>query len=133
MAVIQPVFDSVFIGSGTTSTKDDWFDISGAIDSGTQLWLGYATFVSNDKQLTFELRPNLINESLGQAAKTQLRAFTSVPTGESRDVDLYLGGAVQALAPKIAPSTGVEKLWLRVRSGTQTISTFDYIIYYSVY
>ena len=139
MAQIIPIFEKAFIASGTTSTKDDWYDLSSygpdansPIPSGKQLWLGFATFISNDKNLTFELRPNLAAESLGTVAKTQLRTFASVPNGESRDVDMYQGGAIATLAPVTAVSTGVEKLWLRVRSGTNTVATFDVLLFYTL-
>ena len=133
MASIIPVFEQQFQASGLTSTKDDWVAISNAIPTGTQLWLGFGTFISEDKSLIFEIRANLPTKNAGNSTDTQLRGFTSVPTGESKDVDFYLGGAIQWLAPVSAQSTGVEKLWLRIRSGTMTVGVWDYIIYYTSY
>lgn len=129
MAQIQVIFDSAIVGSGITATKDDWFDLSGVIPANTQLWLGYGTMISWDKPLTFEVRVNLPGKTAGTVADTVLKAFTSVPTTESRDTDMYLGGAIATLAPAGVPSTGVERVWLRVRSGSVATAAFDYIIY----
>lgn len=139
MANIIPVFDLAFMGSGSLNSEI-WIDLSAAnpnpnspIPSGSQLWLGYATFISNDKSLVFELRPNLPTKSAGNVTDTQLRGFASIAIGESKDVDLFYYGNILTLAPVTAVSTGVEKLWLRVRSGNNSIGTFDYIVYYSLY
>lgn len=133
MATIQVIFDSVLTGTGTTATKDDWFDLTGAIPANTQLWLGYGTCISWDKPLTFEIRVNLAGKSAANVTDTQLKAFTSVPTTESRDTDMYLGGAIATVAPPSSVSTGVERVWLRVRSGSVATATFDYIIYYTTF
>lgn len=135
---ITPKFDLVWSGTGTTSTKDDWFDIlsgSGysAIPSGKQLWLGFASFGSDDKALTFEVRPNTAGQSTGTTGNTTLKSIVTVPSGESRDVDFDFFGNISVLAPVSAASTGVEKLWLRVRSGSVAASTFYYIIYFTDY
>ena len=129
-----------FVGSGQTSTKDDWFDLSSyapnpnsPIPSGKQLWIGYATFISEDKDLIFELRPNISGQSTGTLANTQLRGFTSVPSADSKDVDFYLGGNILTLFPVTGPSSGIEKLWLRVRSSSQTVAVFDFFIHYALY
>lgn len=139
MANIIPVFDLAFMGSGSLNSEI-WIDLSASnpnpnspIPSGSQLWLGYATFISNDKSLVFELRPNLPTKSAGNITDTQLRGFASIATGESKDVDLFYYGNILTLAPVTAVSTGVEKLWLHVRSGNNSVGTFDYIVYYSLY
>ena len=135
MATIIPVFDVQFLGSGSVNTEL-WHDISaqiGGIASGKQLWLGFSTFIAEDKSLIFELRPNLATKSLGNLTDTQLRAFTSVPGGESKDIDHYLGGAINWLAPVGVVSTGVEKLWLRIRSNSASAGLWDYVIYYALY
>ena len=140
MASLQPIFDLAFIGTGVTASKDDWYDLSSygpnansPIPSGKQLWLGFATFVAEDKNLTFEVRPNIAGQSTGTTGNTQLRGFASVPSGESKDIDFYFNGMLTTLVPMTAISTGVEKLWLRVRSGTNTVSTFDFIMFYALY
>ncbi len=132
MSTITPIFELSLIGSGTTATKDDWYDLSGAIASNSQFWTGFATFISWDKSLTFELRSNNSGQSTGTVGTTQLKAFTSVGQSDSKDVDLYLSGNIITLVP-VVPSTGVEKLWLRVRGSSNTISTFDYILHYTSY
>lgn len=131
MADIVPIFEKSFLGSGSL-TSELWVDL-GVITSGTQLWLGYATYIANDKSLTFELRPNVAGQSTGTVGTTQLRSFASVPGSDSKDVDLYYYGNIILLAPPSSQSTGVEKLWLRIKSGTGAAGTFDYIIYYTDY
>ena len=139
MAAIIPVFDLTFMGDGSLNAET-WVDLSAAapnpnspIPEGKQIWLGYVTFISNDKTLTFEIRPNLPTKSAGNATDTQLRAFSTVQAGDSKDVDLYYYGSITTLAPVSAPSTGVEKLWLRVKSGSSSAGTFSYIVYYTLY
>lgn len=134
MAGLQPTFDLTFIGGGTYSGgTDQWTDLSDAIPSGKQLWLGYATLISDDKTLTFELRPNLIGQSTGTVGNTVLRGFASVLAGDSTDLDLFYYGNIITLAPVTAQSTGVEKLWLRIKSGSASSGTWSYIIYYTLY
>ena len=141
MAVIVPTFEKTIIGSGITVTKDDWYDIgvngpdsASPIPNGQQLWLGYVTFISTDKDLIFELRPNLPTKSAGNATDTQLRAFQSVAAAEgSKETDLYYYGNIITLAPVSNSSTGVEKLWLRVRSGSNVVANFNYIVRYTLY
>lgn len=139
MAQIIPIFEKAFMGSGTVNSET-WIDISAAqpdpnspIPSGKQLWLGYATFIADDKSLTFEVRPNLPTKNAGNLTDTQLRGFVQVPGGESRDSDFYYYGGIASFAPVTAVSTGVEKLWLRVKSGSSSAGTFSYIVYYTIY
>ena len=132
MASITPLFDLQINNQGTTSTKDDWYAIT-TVTSGQQLWLGYATFISEDKNLTFELRANKATKSTGTTADTDLISFQSVQSADSKDTDMYLSGNITQYCPQSTVSTGVEKLWLRVRSGTNTAALFDYIIRYTLY
>lgn len=135
MASLIPTFDQVAIGSGVTATKDDWFDLSSygvTVPNGKQLWLGYLTLIAEDKQLIFEIRPNLPTKSAGNTTDTSLRAFASVDQALSTDLDMYLGGNITTLVPAAA-STSVEKLWMRIRSGTQTVAAWDFLLYYTIY
>jgi len=91
------------------------------------------TCIADDKAATFELRPNLPTKSAANTTDTQLRGFVTVPTGESRDLDLYYGGAIITLAPVSAASTGVEKLWLRIKSSSNAAATCEFILYYTLY
>lgn len=139
MALI-PVFDLVCSGSLSASGTDNWVDLTSyapnansPIPSGKRIWIGYVTCISQDKNATFELRPNLPGQSSSGTGTTQLRGFASVPAGESRDLDVYYGGAITTLAPVSADSTGVEKLWLRIKSGSSSAATYEFILYYSLY
>jgi len=138
LASIIPIFDLVCIGSGTVTTET-WVDltsfgpdVNSPIPNGKQLLLGYITLISQDKPLTFQIKPNLPTKSLGTDAETQLRAFASVPKEDSKEIDLNYYGQITTLAPVSAPSTGVEKLWLKV-TGNGAIGGFDFILYYTLY
>ena len=133
MPAINAVYDKSFVLSGLTATKDDWYDVSGAIASGKQLYLGFGIFVAQDKDLQFELRPNLATKSLGTLAETQLlpQTYCTAKVSEpSPTPDFTFNGQILTLAPVLGVSTGVEKLWLRVRSGTQTVGGWDCMIFY---
>lgn len=135
---ITPVFDKVFFGTVNTATKDDWYDLGtlmgqdSPIAPGKQIWLGFATFYSADKNLTYQLRANNSGQSTGTVANTVLRGFTaSDPSAGSVEVDFNNDSNVVLLVP-VAVSTGVEKLWLRAQSGTNTVAAIDYMIWYAL-
>lgn len=140
MAQIIPTFELLSLGSITFSGNETWVDIlsnlpnqNSPIPSGKQIWIGYVTCIAQDKGATFELRPNLPGQSTGTSGTTQLRGFTSVEAGDSKDMDLYLYGNITTLAPVTSTSSGVEKLWLRIKSLSNASSTFEYMIYYTIY
>lgn len=140
MAIYEYTFNLTSAGSLTASGTDNWVDIlsngpntNSPIPNGSQIRIGYITCISQDKTASFELRPNTPGNSTGTVGTTQLRGFVSVPTGESRDLDVYYGNAILSLAPVTAVSTGVEKLWLRIKSGSASSATYEFIIYYSLY
>jgi hypothetical protein len=88
---------------------------------------------SQDKALIYELRRNNAGTSTGTAGNTSVVAYSATdPTSGSVTSDLYQGGDIITLAPTAA-STGVEKLWLRVQSGTNTTASFIWFLYYSIY
>lgn len=140
MANLIPLFDKIIIASGVTSTKDDWFDLGSygpdtitPITSGKQLYLGLATYTAEDKSLTFELRPNLVTKSASNTTDTQLRRSTTLNSApDSKDDDMFFGGEITTLAPTAYVSTGVEKLWVRIKSGTNTVGAWDIILYYTL-
>lgn len=140
MASLIPIFELTSVGSLTATGVDNWVDIlangpntNSPIPAGKQIWIGFVTCISTDKSASFEIRPNLPTKSLGNITDTQIRGFTTVPVGESRDMDVYYGGAITSLAPVTAASTGVEKLWLRIKSNSNAAATYEYIIYYTLY
>ena len=141
MAEIKPTFTKLSINSiVATGGTEYWLDITNGgpdsnspIPSGKQIWIGYVTIVSYDKSCTVEIRPNLPTKSLGNATDTQLRGFASVATGESAEIDLYVYGALLSLAPVTATSTGVEKVWARIKTVASSAADFDVLHYYEVY
>lgn len=140
MAQIVPPYELVSICSGNVNSET-WVDITSfgpdvnsPIPSGIQLMLGYAICIANDKPLKFEIRPNLPTKSAGTLADTQLRGYASISSaGESKEIDLNYFGNILTLAPVSAPSTGVEKLWLRITSGTNAAATWEFMLFYSKY
>lgn len=140
MAELIPTFEALSLGAITFSGNETWIDLTSygpsansPIPSGKQIWIGFLTCISQDKGATFELRPNLPGQSTGTTGTTQLRGFVQVPSGESRDLDLYYNGAIVSLAPVGVASTGVEKLWLRIKSITSSSATYEFLLYYSLY
>ena len=143
MAYLIPKFDLVASGTVTFSSTESWVDLtallfaaglipSAVIPSGSQIWTAYITCISETKDASFELRPNKITKSAGNTTDTDLRGFTFVQNGSSQDLDVYYGGALVSLAPVGVVSTGVEKLWLRIRCGSSSAGTYDYIIYCTI-
>lgn len=139
MAAVGVLFNLTFSGSATTVSKDDWYDIGALsvgggyspIPTGVQLWLGLMMAFSQDKGLSYEIRVNNSGQSTGTVSTTELIGVSaSDPASGTTPCDLFYRGAIQTLAPA-ASSTGVEKLWLRVESGTATSSTFDWFIYFT--
>jgi len=137
MADMNPLFNIFYSGSGVTTTKDDWYDLGyyggiSPIPTGRQMFLGYVVTIAEDKNLIFEIRPNIIGQSTGTIANTILRGYAAVQSGLSDPGDLYNNGYVNTLAPITGVSTGVEKLWLRVRSGSNVAGAFDFMVYYNL-
>ena len=141
MAQIVAKFELTSVGSAISSSGADlWIDLlsygpntNSPIPSGKQIWIAYITCVAPDKSGTFQLRMNLPTKSAGNLTDTELRGFTMVPGGESRDLDIYYGGAIQILAPTTAASTGVEKVWLMVDPATANTGVYEFIVYYTLY
>jgi hypothetical protein len=142
LAVIIAKFEKTLVGSANTSTKDDWYDIGNLsspsqdspIPSGINLLLGFLQVGSQDKSLVYELRTNKPTKSAGTVADTSILTYTaSDPTSGSVLSDLNFDGKIKREAPEGAASTGVEKLWLRVMSGSNTVANFQWFLYYTAY
>lgn len=128
MADQTPIFELIKYGNGSVG-KELWVDL-GLIPTGQKIWLGYATWVAEDKDLIFCLRSNLTGLSAGDEASTQLHDYASSQGGASVDRDYCHSGYVDTMSTQ---GTGVEHWWLRARSVSQTSGNFDYIIYYTIY
>jgi hypothetical protein len=140
VASIISTFDKTSVGTVSGSGTEYWIDIlangpdtNSPIPSGLQIWIGFVTLISWDKPCQVSLRPNLPTKSAGSDSETQIRGFSQCAAGESIDLDVYYGGAIQSLAPVVAQSTGVEKLWLKIKSTANSAATFDYVVYYTIY
>jgi hypothetical protein len=126
----ETIFDKTLEGSGTTSSKDDWFSVA-TIPSGKQYWVAFISFACWDKQLSFEIRANKPTKSAGNVTDTDKLEYVAVPVG-GEVLDLYKNGIVKPrTCPIAANSTGVEKLWIRAQSPTNAAAVFDYFIDYS--
>lgn len=127
MATIIPVFEEVKTGT-VTLTTELWIDL-GTIPTGKQHWFGYATYIAETKGFTFELRTNKATKSAPTVADTTLHDFGAA-NQDSVDRDFYQYGNI--LSSSVI-STGVEKSWLRIRSGTAASGDASYIIYLTTY
>jgi hypothetical protein len=139
--VITPTFELNLIGSANTATKDDWYDVgalsspsaNSPIPSAKQLYIGFALFGSQDKALVYELRANNSGQSAGTTGATTVIAYSATdPTSGSVTSDLFQNGNIRTVIPVSSASTGVEKIWLRVQSGSNTVATFQWFIYYTL-
>lgn len=109
MAVL---FDKQIIGQINFSNQEIWVDL-GVITSGLYAFFGFATFTCDGKNIVFELRTNKIGFSDGVLANTNLHDRVQVRDGDSRDREYYRGN-LSSRQSEI--STGVEHMWLRLRS-----------------
>lgn len=143
MAVeIKVKFPLKIFGTSNTATKDDWYDVgalaspaaNSPIAAGKQLQIGFLNVGSQDKGLDYELRVNKPTKSAANTTDTNLIAATaSDPSAGSKWEDLDQDGRILTVAPLVTTGcTGVEKLWLRVQSGSNTIASFDWWVYYEV-
>ena len=130
-------FDKSWSGELTASGTENWVKLTGAaIPVGKRFYVGFITIVSVDKNATFELRQNLPGTSLGNTTDTIFKGgYESVNATQdgSKDMDVYWGGSIKYLAPFDADSTGVENLWLRIKSGSNAAATYSYVMYYAEY
>ena len=126
MADQQPIFDTVISGNGTVNS-DIWVNLC-AVPTGKAILLGYSTYISEDKNILVETRSNLSTKSAGTLVDTVLHDDTGVTTGACVDRDFYQFGYVNTLT---AVGTGVERLWLHIRSQNAAAGAFDYIIRYT--
>ena len=122
------IFDLSLQGSPSVGSEL-WVDLA-TIPSGKQIWMGYATYTSPDKVVTFELRGNIVGESAGTIATTSLYASSSVKAGLSVNADLYRKGR---LILRTVAGTGVEHWWLRIKSKSASAAAILYSLYYTLY
>lgn len=144
MSLLVPTFGLSMIGGANTVAKDDWYDISalsttsdgGAyspIPNGVQLWVGFLWVYCGSKALAYELRVNNATKSLGNTTDTTILAYVaSDPTSGTVQADMYENGNIVTMAP-VSASTGSEKLWLRVTSGTGTVASFTWFLFFATY
>lgn len=143
MAVeLKPDFPFKLFNTSLTMTKDDWYDVGSIavipqhspIAVGKQLRIGFLNVGSSDKPLDYELRVNKPATSTGTVANTNnLWATASDPSAGSKMEDTDFNGRILTVAPLVTTGcTGVEKLWLRVTSGTNTVASFDWWVYYEL-
>lgn len=128
MALVQPIFDTIRSATGSAQ-QEAWADL-GVIPAGKQWLLGpLNTFIAQDKDLQFELRVNKATKSAGTVADTEFLDGFAAQAPNGVDRDLYWFGAIATLAPLVV-STGVEHLWLRVTSKSNTAGAYTWVIRY---
>lgn len=138
MAVgFNPSFPYVWILKDTVGSEK-WIDagaLGGAdspIPTGKQIWLGSGIFFCEGKLLNYELRTNTAGQSTGTLGTTVIRGLAqSSPDAGDTAVDFWDERRVDLLSPPVA-STGVEKLWLRVYSGSNASADFTAFLFYGL-
>lgn len=99
----------------------------GLIPTGKYLWYGTGQYASPDKSVSFELRTNKTGLSTGTDLDTvAIAASASVtPKSGQKTVDYYQSGR---LTTKSVVGTGVENMWLKLKSTSGSLGSVLYSI-----
>lgn len=111
-----------------TAGVDDWIPVA-IIPTGLKIWFGNLSAASLDKSLTFEVRANVTGQSAGNTTVTTLLASVSAsPTSGTKFLDIYKGGRLHITS---VVGTGVESVWLHLKSKTKTAGSYYYSLNYT--
>lgn len=121
------LFNLILSGSGSVGAEV-WLNL-GLIPTGHDYRIGSDSFTAISKTTGFEIRTNLVGQSLGTTGATKVLATASCKTGTSITQDLYKKGA---LLTKTIVGTGVEKWWLCIYSSSATSGSYLYKVYYAL-
>ena len=114
-------------GNATTG-YEQWINLA-TIPTGSKMWIGNARYTSPDKSITFELRTNTATNSVGTLAATSLLNSVAVSAKSGNLlVDLYKNGRLHIAS---VSGTGVECLWLRLVSKSNTAGSYLFNINYT--
>ena len=121
------LFDLINQGVTIHTSSDIWLDL-GLIPLGSKFMIGYADFTADGKNITFDLRSNILGESTGTIAKTILSGRATVRDGTIYSGDWYRNGRLSTCT---VISTGIEHFWLRISSKTNNAADAYWWIYYT--
>lgn len=107
-----PLFDKTYVGQLNFSNQEVWVDL-GLIPNALQIMFGFTTYSCDGKTITFEVRTNKIGFSDGSLVNTDMHDRVSVRDGDSKDRDYYKNANTTR---KSVISTGIERVWLRLKS-----------------
>lgn len=119
----------------TNQTKDGTYGASlyidfGLIPTGNKIWIGSCQFASPDKAGTFEVRTNTSGQSSGTDGATSLLGSVSASTRSGTvNLDLYKNGSLHTVT---ALGTGVEKLWIKAKSKSSTVTSYYASVNYTL-
>ena len=85
--------------------------------------------MEKNENLQFETRSNVQGKNTNTVSDTQLHDWVSVAGGFSVDRDFYQNGYINTTT---VVGTGVEKVWLRIKSQSQATGFYDYIVRYTI-
>lgn len=116
------VFDLAPItGSGDVGTLL-WVDL-GLIPISKRFWFGPVTYYCQLKAASFELRTNAAGKSAGTDSDTTSIDLCSVRAGVVTPKDLYVKNRYHKVS---IYGNGVERIWLKIKAKSTTLSYFDF-------
>jgi hypothetical protein len=122
------IFTSSIIGDGTFGASI-YIDL-GLIPSGQKTWFGAGQFASPDKTSTFELRTNIASQGSGSDANTLiLGAINAGARSGTVTKDFYKNGSLHTVS---ALGSGVERIWLKIKSKTAASGSYYFLITHTV-
>ena len=122
------LFNLINQGVATAATTEQWIDL-GTITSGSKAWFGYADYMPDGKNCTFQLRSNLAGKSAGTTGDTTLHGSITAKDLTTMSADYYKNGRI---VTKSVQSTGVEKMWLRITAKANSSCDNYWWIYYTL-
>lgn len=126
------IFTTTVIGPPPGPTHlgtNDWINVA-SVPTGQAIWLGSLTCASPDKSTTFEVRVNVSGSGAGTDAGTMLMGSVSAsPKSGTKLLDLYKNGRLHLVSPV---GTGVECVWVRAKSKSNTAGSYYYTLNYTV-
>jgi hypothetical protein len=114
------LFTTNFTADGATGLAE--YRLISAIPTAYKIWLGQGQYSSPDKSITFEIRGNITGQSTGADAQTTLLYASTVGTRSGLvAVDMYKSGTLHVAS---VLGTGVEKVWLKLKSKSGTLGSW---------
>jgi hypothetical protein len=101
----------------------------GLIPTGLKIWFGLCQFASPDKSGAFEVRTNLVGQSVGTDAATKLLGSISASASSGTvSLDLYKNNTLHTLS---SLGAGIEKIWIKAKAKSSTSGSYYAAINYT--